>query len=96
MSEFGGYSYKCAENSFNLSKTFGYKKFSSKEGYAEAYKKLFEEEIIAHIPGGLSASVYTQVSDVEDETNGLFTYDRKGVKLETEFVREINERAYIK
>jgi hypothetical protein len=92
MSEFGGYSYKYLEHSFNLTKTFGYKKFQSHEEYAAAYKRLYEEEIIANIPLGMAAGVYTQVSDVEDETNGLFTYDRKVVKLDTEFVRSINDK----
>ena len=38
---------------------------------------------------GLSAAVYTQLSDVEDELNGLLTYDRKVVKMAPEVMRDI-------
>ena len=38
---------------------------------------------------GLSAAVYTQLSDVEEEVNGLVTYDRKVVKLPPETMRKI-------
>ena len=48
--------------------------------------------MIPNIEKGLSASVYTQLSDVEEETNGILTYDREIVKLEEETVRELNER----
>ena len=41
---------------------------------------------------GLSASVYTQVSDVEDEVNGLLTYDRRVVKVDAQRIRKINEQ----
>jgi len=40
---------------------------------------------------GLSASIYTQLSDVEDEINGLFTYDREVLKIDPEIVRKINQ-----
>ena len=41
---------------------------------------------------GLSASVYTQVSDVEFEVNGMLTYDREIVKLDEETVKEMNRK----
>ena len=44
------------------------------------------------VPRGLCAAVYTQLSDVEDELNGLMTYDRRVVKLDADDVRELNER----
>ncbi len=39
------------------------------------------------MPDGLSATVYTQLSDVEDEVNGLLTYDREVLKLDPDAVR---------
>lgn len=45
--------------------------------------------------GGLSAGVYTQTTDVENEVNGLFSYDRRVLKLEPEVVRRHN-RAIIR
>ena len=40
---------------------------------------------------GVSASIYTQLSDIEDEVNGLLTYDRKVEKLDGDTVRRLNE-----
>ena len=38
---------------------------------------------------GLCAAIYTQLSDVEDEVNGLVTYDRKIEKMQPELLRPI-------
>ncbi len=81
LSEFGGYSYKIPENSFNLDKTFGYKKCSSKEDFERDLKSLYQNQVLPAIKYGLNAAVLTQLSDVEDETNGIMTYDRLIVKL---------------
>lgn len=40
---------------------------------------------------GLNATVYTQVSDVEDEINGLITYDRRIQKIKPEEFKGISE-----
>ena len=48
--------------------------------------------IIPQISKGLSATVYTQLTDVEDELNGLLTYDRKVVKISVDILKKINER----
>ena len=82
LSEFGGYSYKIPEHSFNLDKTYGYRKFDHQESFAQALEDLYRQEIIPAIKKGLNATVLTQVSDVEDETNGLVTYDRQVVKVD--------------
>ena len=81
LSEFGGYSYKLQDHSFNLYKTFGYKKLKSREDFIKAFADLYETQVLPLAKKGLSAAVYTQVSDVEDETNGLLTYDRKVEKI---------------
>lgn len=91
LTEFGGLSTKVKGHTFN-NKMFGYKIFNSKQGLTKAYKNLFEKTIISQIKDGLSATVYTQVTDVEDELNGLFTYDRKVQKIDTEVLKSINER----
>lgn len=80
LSEFGGYVWKCMDHSFNLEKTYGYKIFESREAWEAGVKALFAEQIVPAVPKGLCAAVYTQLSDVEDETNGLVTYDRRVVK----------------
>lgn len=91
LTEFGGLSTRVKGHTFN-NKMFGYKIFNSKQGLTKAYKSLFEKTIIPQIKDGLSATVYTQVTDVEDELNGLFTYDRKVQKIDTEVLKSINER----
>ena len=84
LSEFGGKTYKAEGHVFNPDKTYGYGGCETLEALNEAVAKLYTDEIIPCIRNGLCASIYTQVSDVEDEINGLVTYDRKVEKLETE------------
>jgi beta-galactosidase/beta-glucuronidase len=94
LSEFGGYSYKIEGHTFN-DKLFGYRIYKSKEGLTKAYKKLFEKVIIPQIETGLCATVYTEVSDVEDELNGLMTYDREVLKIDKEVLKEINSKMIV-
>ena len=44
---------------------------------------------------GLSGAVYTQVSDVEDETNGFMTYDRSVMKVTPDEMREITKKIHM-
>ncbi len=94
LSEFGGLSTRVKGHTFN-SKMFGYKIFSSKESLTKAYKKLFEKTIVPQIKKGLSGTIYTQVTDVEDELNGIMTYDRKVQKIDTSVLNEINKKVKI-
>lgn len=83
LSEFGGYSSKIKDHSFNKTKTYGYKFFSDNEEFKLSLLKLYYDEVIPAIKKhGLCATVLTQVSDVEDETNGLLTYDRQVLKVD--------------
>ncbi len=91
LTEFGGLSTRVKGHTFN-DKMFGYKIYRSKETLTRAYSRLFNKTIIPQIPKALSATVYTQVTDVEDELNGLLTYDRKVLKIDKEILKEINER----
>ena len=84
LSEFGGKTYKTEVHIFNPEKTYGYGGCETLEALNEAVERLYREEILPCIPKGLCASIYTQVSDVEDEINGLLTYDRKVEKLRAE------------
>ena len=94
LSEFGGYVYKIEGHSFNPVKTYGYKLFKKKEEYIRAFRKVFLEELVPLAELGLCGSIYTQVSDVEDETNGIFTYDRKVCRLSPEDTEGIAEKLY--
>ncbi len=91
LTEFGGYNLRVDGHAFN-DKNFGYKGYENSEKLLEAFKKLYETEIIPAKKKGLCAAVYTQLSDVEDELNGIVTYDREVVKLPAEEIAAINLR----
>ena len=84
LSEFGGYCYAVKDHLFDEEKSYGYKTFKTLEEFKHAFISLYENEIIPAVDKGLCASVYTQVSDVEEEINGIMTYDRKVTKLTPE------------
>lgn len=81
LSEFGGYSCKILNHSFNLDKTYGYGKYKNTADFEKALCDLYLNEVLPAVSKGLCATVLTQVSDVEDETNGLVTYDRQVLKI---------------
>ena len=91
LSEFGGYSFKIPEHSFNLKQTYGYKNFEDQEEFEKSLLALYEE-VYQLAKKGLSGAVYTQVSDVEDETNGLLTYDRKVLKVKSKEFKTLMEK----
>ena len=97
LSEFGGYSLKVKDHVFNEEKEFGYKVFKTEEELLAALRKLYLEKLKPLIAKGLCAAVYTQVSDVEEEINGLVTYDREKCKIPVKEMRkildEINEES---
>ena len=92
LTEFGGYSFKDKFHSFNPDSTYSYKKFNTVDEFNAGLKALYERDVIALIDKGLSATVYTQLTDVEDEVNGLLTYDRRVMKVDAELMRDINSR----
>ena len=92
LSEFGGYSQKIRNHVWNWEKSFGYQMYANKVALTNAYKGLHEKQIIPNIRKGLSATVYTQVSDVEFEVNGILSYDRELVKIDEDVLREINSK----
>ena len=96
LSEFGGYCYAVKGHLFDEEKSYGYKNFKSLEEFKGAFIKLYKNEIIPAIEKGLCASIYTQVSDVEEEINGIMTYDRKVTKLSPEDALPIAEELRIK
>ena len=92
LTEFGGYSMPLPGH-MSSPKEFGYRIYHDSDSFMNAYCKLYEKEVIRCMEKqALSAAVYTQVSDVEDEVNGLLTYDRKVCKVDTARVRKLNQR----
>ncbi len=83
LSEFGGYSLKIDGHVFNLDRTYGYRTYHDGAALTAGLRSLYLDEVLPQIERhGLSAAVLTQLSDVEDEVNGLLTYDRQVVKVD--------------
>ena len=91
LTEYGGYSLRLPEHS-TTTREFGYRRFRDAASLADAFTRLHTRQIAPAIAGGLAASVYTQLSDVEDETNGLLTYDRRVVKIDEDVVRAVTSQ----
>ncbi len=92
LSEFGGYGLDVKKP--HNGKAFVYKSFKTKKDLTQAIIRLYEDEIIPAIKNGLAAAIYTQLSDVEQEINGLLTYDRTEFKVEKEKIKKLSERLY--
>lgn len=95
LSEFGGYSFRKEGHLFGEA-NYGYSIYKTREEFEAAVTKLYETEVRELVKNGVSALVYTQLSDVEDETNGFTTYDRKFLKLDSKkFSKLMNELSKI-
>ncbi len=91
LTEYGGYSLSLYNHTYS-NKTFGYAKFKNKSALNAALTKLWTKEIIPAKEQGLCAAIYTQLSDVQDETNGIVTYDRQQIKVDCENLKQLNDR----
>ena len=91
LSEFGGFSHGVEGHVFNTGKSYGYGSCPDLEALESRVQSLYWNEIIPAAKQGLCAAVYTQVSDVEDEINGILTYDRRVVKLTADGMLPIAE-----
>lgn len=80
LSEYGGYACHLKGHTC-LDRIFGYKRYATLTEFRAAYRELIQKSLLPLKKQGLSGSVYTQLSDVEEEVNGLLTYDRKINKL---------------
>ena len=72
-------------------KTFGYQNYPDEASLTAAFTKLHALDLPKVVARGLGATVYTQLSDVEEEVNGLLTYDRRVLKMQAETVRNLNK-----
>ena len=89
LSEYGGIAWPMPGHE-PPRKTYGYGTAKSREELTARYKKLQRGAVLPQLQKGLSALVYTQLTDVEDEVNGLFTYDRTAIKPDANAVRSVN------
>ncbi len=93
LSEFGGYSYLVPDHVYT-GKSYGYGTCKSSEELFERLLARYEELVLPYIKAGLCGSVYTQISDVEDEINGLYTYDRKVCKVDKASMQALASKIY--
>ena len=80
LSEYGGYACYVSEHSYCW-QMYGYRIYLSSEDFNKDFQRLMTAELEELKKKGLAAAVYTQLSDIEDEVNGLLTYDRKVCKV---------------
>ena len=90
LSEYGGIAWPMPGHE-PPRRAYGYGTAKSRAELTARWKKLQLETVLPQLKKGLSALVYTQVSDVEDEVNGLFTYDRAAIKPDPAAVRAVNQ-----
>lgn len=89
LTECGGYCWHVDGHSM-FEEEYGYRKYDSKDSLSKGYRELIRKEILPNIPKGLSAVIYTQLSDIEEEVNGIYTYDREVLKLDENVLIECN------
>ena len=89
LSEYGGIAWPMPGHE-PPRKTYGYGTAKDRQELTARYKKLQLKTVLPQLEKGLSALVYTQLTDVEDEVNGLFTYDRTAIKPDANAVRSVN------
>lgn len=93
LGEFGGLGLPIEGHTWQDKDNWGYQSFKDKKELKERYQQLVTA-LNRLIPMGLSAAVYTQTTDVEIETNGLMTYDRRIMKILEEELREMHRSLY--
>ena len=90
LSEFGGYLFPIEGHKMDGKKT--YKTFKDSQEWLENFELSITKDVIENIPKGLACSIYTQLSDVEDELNGFVTFDREVVKFEPAKIKQILDK----
>jgi beta-galactosidase/beta-glucuronidase len=95
ITEYGGYCLETDGHVWHPNKSFGYRKFKDEKSFEEAYVSLISSQLQPLIEQGCGAAVYTQLTDVEIELNGLLTYDRKVVKLDEKRVFDLHRSLYL-
>ena len=93
LGEFGGLGLPVNNHSWQQKNNWGYQIFKNKDELFKRYSELMDS--LPHlIEKGLSAAVYTQITDVEIETNGLMTYDRKEIKIPVDKLKAVHLKLY--
>ena len=91
LGEYGGIGMALKGHLWLPDKNWGYVKFNTPEEVTNEYIK-YADHLLELIQKGFSAAVYTQITDVEEEVNGLLTYDRKVIKVDEPKIKAINQK----
>ncbi|MGP4007037.1 AbfB domain-containing protein [Streptomyces sp. 4N124] len=92
LGEYGGLGFRVAGHEWYPGGGFSYEDQPSLPALNDRFVGLLDGIRENTMPaGGLSAAVYTQITDVENEANGLLTYDRQVVKVDEARVRAANQ-----
>jgi hypothetical protein len=89
LSEFGGIGLALKGHLWEPDRNWGYIQFNSEKEVTDQYAQ-YAGELMKLIKAGISGAVYTQITDVEIEVNGLLTYDRKKFKVDVDRIRQAN------
>ncbi len=92
VGEFGGLGLKVAGHEWFPGGGFSYEDQGTADRLNRRLVGLWTQMTTSGVPNGLSASVYTETTDVENEVNGLATYDRQVVKVDVARLRAANEK----
>lgn len=93
LSECGGYVRRMEGHLWSPAKEYGYGKYDTEALLTDAIARLYAEMVYPAIPEGLCGVVYTQLSDIEEEINGLYTYDRQVCKVDADKMRAVLKKA---
>jgi beta-galactosidase/beta-glucuronidase len=93
LGEFGGLGLPVEGHTWQQKDNWGYQSFTTMEELKSRYAILIKD-LAELIPKGLAAGIYTQTTDVEIETNGIMTYDRKVIKIPVEELKKLHEKLY--
>ena len=94
LSECGGYTRPINNHLNSNKKQYGYGKTNSEKELTDKIEKMYQEMVIPSINNGLCGCIYTQISDIENEINGLYTYDRKICKVNQQRMSELARKLY--
>lgn len=95
IGEFGGLGHS-VDGHLAVENPWSYRDYETREGLAKAYESLIRDQLIPLIEKGVSGAVYTQITDVESEINGLMTYDRAIDKIAPSRLYSLHDEVYKK
>ena len=92
LTEYGGFSMRVEGHDWSP-REFGYRHFEDPESLGQGFAEL-HQPLADAVRRGLAATAYTQLTDVEDELNGLFTWDREVLKIDADVIRSVTARLH--